>query len=233
MLLCLIVALPALADADPGPTPGDKAASSPCPAIRLDPDQFGPAERSLICDAAAATRAFFRAHGVDIRHSIRIRASDHSTDPTLPHIGSYSLTQKTIRLLGLMQAGHQLAQNRLFGLPLNDALYRSVVVHELAHAVADQHFVSRSPSLIAQEYIAYVAQLSTMDPVVREQILKTNKLAPYTDISEMSSTYYGMNPSGFGIKVYRHFISLDDPGRFLRGLLSGDIKPDDAEGILP
>ena len=44
-------------------------------------------------------------------------------------------------------------------------------------------------------------------------------------IDEMSSTYYGLDPSGFGIKAYRHFLSLDDPSRFLRGLLSGEITP--------
>jgi hypothetical protein len=233
MLFCAAIAVSAFADTGPGPTPADEAAFSPCPAIRLDPHHFGQAERSLICDAAAETRAFFRAHGVDIRHSIRIRAGVLPTDPTLRHIGSYSLTSKTIRLLGLTPAELRIANSTLFGLPLNDTLYQSIVVHELAHAVADQHFVSSRPSLVAQEYIAYVAQLSTMDPATREQILKANRRAPYTDISEMSSTYYAMNPSGFGIKAYLHFISLDDPGQFLRGLLSGDIAPDESDGMLP
>jgi hypothetical protein len=233
MLLCLAMALPAFADSGTGSAPANAPAFSPCPAIRIDPKDFGQNERSLICDAADETRAFFRAHGIDIKRSIHVRASDRQADPVLPHIGAYTLASKTVRLIGLAQAGHQVPENTLFGLPLNATLYQSVVVHELAHAVANQHFADSRPSLVAQEYIAYAAQLSTMEPATRQRILTSNKLPPYKSIDEMSSIYYAMNPNGFGIKAYLHFVSLDDPGRFLRRLLAGDIQPADSEDVLP
>jgi len=233
MAFCLVMALSTFADSGTESASLNAQAFSPCPAIRIDPTDFGPTERSLICDAANEIRAFFRAYGIDIRRSIRIRASNGQADPALPHIGAYALESKTVRLIGLDRARHQVPENTLFGLPLNTTLYQSVVVHELAHAVANQHFADSRPSLVAQEYIAYAAQLSTMDAATRQRILTSNRLPPYQGIDEMSSIYYAMNPSGFGIKVYLHFVSLEDPGRFLRGLLSGDIRPIDSEDMLP
>jgi len=63
----------------------------------------------------------------------------------------------------------------------------------------------------------------------RSAILERYDLPAYEDIEEMSSTFYALNPSGFGVKVFRHYQSLPDPGRFIRGLLSGDIQPAGAE----
>lgn len=233
MLLSLATTCPVLADTGIDATPVNAPIEGSCPAIRINPGQFEPTERRLICDAAARAREFFRAFGIDIRRSIRIEASHGSDTAGLPHIGSYSLTDKTVRLAGPNQAASEAAGDTLFGLPLTEALYRSVVVHELAHAIANQHFVDARPSLVAQEYVAYVAQLSTMEPATRDPILQADSLPPYESIDEMSSTYYAMDPSGFGIKVYRHFLSLDDPGAFLRGLLSGTIRPENTEYRLP
>jgi hypothetical protein len=114
---------------------------------------------------------------------------------------------------------------------MNEALYVGVVVHEIAHAIAGQHFEIRPASVVAQEYIAYAAQLSTMEPETRSEILQRYDLAAFGGIGEMSSTFYGLNPSGFGVKVFRHYQSLSGPGRsqFIRGLLSGAIRPTDSE----
>ncbi|MCB1772002.1 MAG: hypothetical protein KDI88_00175 [Gammaproteobacteria bacterium] len=231
VLLCVTLTLPALADTRVDETAIDRRDFVTCPAIRIDGSQFAEQDRSLICDAAARAREFFRSFGIGIRQSIRIEASSEAGG--LPHIGSFSLTDRIVRLTGQRRAGSEMAGDTLFGLPLNETLYRSVVVHELAHAIANQHFVDARPSLVAQEYIAYVAQLSTLETATRARILAANSLPAYASVDEMSSTYYAMDPSGFGIKVYRHFLSLDDPGAFLRGLLSGDIKAETSEYRLP
>lgn len=209
--------------------PAETDASPACPAIRIDRADFTAEDRKLICKAATTARSFFQSHGVDIRQSLRIRSQDEQAASTLPHIGSYSTADKTVSLQSFEQASGKDGGNTLFGLPLDKILYESVVVHEIAHAIADQHFTCRPPPLVAQEYLAYVAQLSTMEQTTRERILIRNGRPAYEGIGEMSPTYYALDPSGFGIKAYRHFVALTDPGEFIRGLLSGRLQPTDAE----
>jgi hypothetical protein len=211
------------------PAAGQDLGRGDCPAIDIDEQAFSAQERQLIREGATAARAFFRSHGVDVQETIRVDAREPDGSDRLPHIGAYSLKNQTVAILTLEQALRQGRGHTLFGLPLDERLYRSVVVHEIAHAIADQNFTITDPSLAAQEYLAYVAQLATLDSGLREEILRGFALSPYEGIDEMSSVYYQMAPACFGVKAYLHFISLQDPGVFIRGLLSGSIAPANPE----
>jgi len=200
-----------------------------CPSIQIDAQAFSATEQRLIRESAGSARAFLQSHGVDLRETIRVGRLDADRFDRFPHIGSYSSEKQTIALLDLEQALRQGEDHTLFGLPLDEALYRSVVVHEIAHAITDQHFTIPNPSLVAQEYLAYVVQLSTMESRVREEILRGFALSAYKGIEEMSPVYYQMAPACFGVKAYLHFLALQDPGGFIRGLLSGAIRPTSPE----
>jgi hypothetical protein len=220
LLICLSVAIPVTVL-----TEGQEPVCAACPAILIEPQAFSAQERELIREGATRARDFFHAHGVDLKGAIRlgIRTADYGG--SLPHIGSYSLQQKTIKLLSLRQSLSHSEASSLFGLPIDRALYKSVVAHEIAHAIADQHFAMPTPSLVAQEYLAYVVQLSTMEPQLREKVLSSYDVLPYQDVEEMSPIYYEMAPSRFGVKAYLHFLTLKNPSVFIHGLLSGAIKP--------
>jgi hypothetical protein len=188
-----------------------------------------PAETRIIRAAAVQACEFFSRFGIAPRRPVKVRLSDEVLDVELPHIAAYAPATRTVRLASLQRVEAMPASQRLFDLPLDEALYQSVVVHEIAHAIAHQHFAVDKPSLVAQEYIAYVAQLATVEPAVRQRILQRWRLPAYRDIGEMSAVYYALNPSGFGVKAYGHFISLPDPARFLSDLLSGAIAPVESE----
>lgn len=179
----------------------------------------------MVCGASAKALGFFRSHGVDSTSMITVRVVDRDIDPRLPHIGAYSAANKSIELLRLHSPTQRQSNFSLFGLPMDEALYQSVVVHELAHAIADQNFAYENPPVVIQEYIAYVTQLATMEPATRQRILAARDLPAYSHLDEMSYLYYAMDPCGFAVKAYRHFRSLDDPGKFLRDLLSGARRP--------
>lgn len=224
LLIWLSAVVPVMAAAD-----GQVPVCVACPAILIDPRDFSVQERQLIREGAISARDFFHVHGVELNGAIHlgIRTVDYSG--SLPHIGSYSLEQKTIKILSLKQSLSQNDGNCLFGLPIDGSLYRSVVAHEVAHAIADQHFAMPAPSLVAQEYLAYVVQLSTMAPQLREKVLGGYDTLPYKDVGEMSRIYYEMAPSRFGVKAYLHFQTLKNPSAFIHGLLSGSIKPAGSE----
>jgi hypothetical protein len=184
------------------------------------------ADRELICRATVRVQDFFAGYGIDPGAVIRVGPAEEGSAQTPRHLGLYDLRQRRITLLPYEHARRRDIPDMLFGQEINAALYVSVVAHELAHAIADQHFRQRPAPLVAQEYIAYTAQLSTLESGIRREILSRSRRTAFADIDEMSTTYYALDPSGFGIKAFLHFRQLDDPGAFLRGLLSGEIYSD-------
>lgn len=193
-----------------------------CASLRVETPAATDDERRLLCDAAEKALAFFQTYDLGIDKVIRVRIEREPLNPRQPHLGSYTAATQTIRLLGLDQIR---PHHALFGLPLDRDLYESVVVHELAHAIAAQHFTEKAPAIVFQEYLAYVAQLSTMAPDLRARILLSHDTAPFAAIEDISWTFYAMAPSAFGVKAYHHFSTVKDRRQLLDRLLSGDLRP--------
>ena len=199
--------------------------SSSCFTILLDKGLGSAEERTLVCDGAAKARAFFSSLGIELKRRIRLQLQEAEIEGRRSHLGSYDAASDRVDLLTLEQAKALTVDDALFGLQMDERLYESLVVHEVAHAIAGQQFGLRPAPLVSQEYIAYVAQFSTMDPAIRSRILRAYTLEAFAGLEEMSSTYYALDPSRFGVKAWLHFQALDDRGGFIRDLLSGAIRP--------
>lgn len=100
-------------------------------------------------------------------------------------------------------------------------MYRSLVIHEVAHAVASCNFSIADPTVHAQEYIAYVAMFATMDAVFRTRILAANPVPGFENESEINELTYAMDPTRFGVQAYRHYLEEAHGDAFLRKTLNG------------
>lgn len=193
-----------------------------CAALHVETPTSTRDERKLLCDAAEKALAFFDTYDIGIKHVIRLRIEREPLNPSQPHLGSYSWVTRTVRLLGLDQIE---PHHALFGLPLDRELYESVAVHELAHAIAAQHFNDREPPVVFQEYLAYAAQLSTMAPDLRTRILLRHDDAAFEAMEDLSWTFYALAPGEFGVMAYRHFSTVKEKRELVVRLLSGEIRP--------
>ena len=218
LLLCMFAWVPSVSAAA-------DAARSSCPTIRLSGGVGSAEERALVCDAAARARGFFRELGIELNQPVRLRLHQTEIAGRSLHLGSYDARLDQVDLLTFEQAQRLTTGDALFGRRMDEPLYRSLVVHEVAHAIAGQHFGYRPVSPVAQEYIAYVAQLSTVDPAIRAEILQAYDLEAFSGVEEMSLTFYALNPSGFGVKAWLHYQGLADRAGFVRDVLAGAIRP--------
>ncbi len=179
----------------------------------------------LACQAARAAADFLGDHGFDVRPSIEIaidnEACKHQHDRVL---GIFSGREEEVIVMSQDACRRALANGTLFGLPFDAELYRSLVAHEVAHAIAAANFAVNHPSRLAHEYIAYVVQLATMAPRHRDRILARAKVHAYTSFSEMSETYHSLSPADFAVKVYGHFLAATDRIAVLRAVLAGRLS---------
>ena len=104
------------------------------------------------------------------------------------------------------------------GLPIDRALHRSLVSHEVAHHIAPANFKIEKPAVVAHEYIAYVMMFATMAPYQRDRILER---FPGDTERPFNLTLYMLAPHFFGAQAYRYFTGLKDRQQFLERVLSG------------
>lgn len=108
-----------------------------------------------------------------------------------------------------------------FDVAIDRSMYRSLVAHEVAHAIVACHIAIPEPTIQAKEYLAYVAMFATMDQRLRDLIMKTNPDSAFDRESKINATIYLCDPMRFAVRAYRHFIKIEHGNEFLRRVLSG------------
>jgi hypothetical protein len=108
-----------------------------------------------------------------------------------------------------------------FRIPIDAHLNRSLVAHEVAHAIDAQNFWIAMPSTPAKEYVAYVTLLATMPDELRERVLSQFPGPGFEAEWQMNMTVYLLGPLRFGANAYRRFLKPGNGPDFLRAVLSG------------
>jgi hypothetical protein len=113
-------------------------------------------------------------------------------------------------------------RGRWFGVPIDLALYRSVVAHEVAHAIVGCHLGERKLASAAHEYVAYVTMFATMPAALRTKALANMPGEGFDLATQINSMVYGFDPMAFGADSYRHWIRQRDGAEFLRRVMAGE-----------
>jgi hypothetical protein len=180
-----------------------------------------PGDRQLACEGAGAALGFLEGIGLDVSGKIEIEivsSLDGNTSGTAA--GCYLAGSHKVMVLNYQKF---LAFGDWFGIPIDHALYRSLVAHEAAHVVAACHFQYPNPTIQAQEYIAYVTMFATMEPRQRASVMMRYPGKGYETEQQINATIYLCDPMRFGVQVYRHFLKDGHGADYLRAVLAGSV----------
>jgi len=182
----------------------------------------------LACAGAADAVAFLSQQGLTVDTVMRIDVLDsvylHENDtPSYRILGQFDAKQDVIMVTSIKGQLQMAAEKPIFGVPYQEALFRSVVAHEVAHAIAEDNFHVTEPTRLAHEYIAYIVQLATMVPGLRQQVLDHHPVPAFESELEINPMVYGLNPDVFAVKAFRHFRSPGVGTTFVQALLSRDL----------
>jgi hypothetical protein len=173
-----------------------------------------------ICNSADDALAFFIQLDMELLHPLVIEIV-----PNLPDwmsetaVGCYQEEERKIFVLTFSAFEKR---EVWFGVPVNRSMYRSLVTHEVAHAVASCHFGTPEPTIHADEYVAYVAMFAMMNPAFRARIFAANPGVGFDSELEINEITYSFNPMRFGVEAYRHYLKREHGDAFLLKVLSGD-----------
>lgn len=181
-------------------------------------------DAALACEGARQALEFLRGLGLRIPADLQIEVVEQLPQlHGVPQLGTYEVRSDRIRVLSYTSCGRIGRDDLLFDQPLDHDLYRSLVAHEFAHAVVARNCTAERPCLVAHEYVAYTTQFAAMSAALRARILGASAVEGFTTEEEMSEMRYLLDPQGFGIAAYRHFIGPGGGPGFVTRLLNGEV----------
>lgn len=174
----------------------------------------------IACEGARDAIEFLASQNLDVTNNISIEIVT-SLPPVVSKSAAGCYLESERRVLILVYSEFK-KYKTWFGISINRLLYRSLISHEVAHLVADQNFKIPRPSIQAKEYIAYVTQLSTMEPALRKRVMSYFKCKAFAGDWQMFETIYMLDCMRFGVRAYLHFLKLTDGDKYLHAILNGE-----------
>ena len=196
------------------------ASTHPCSNSFISVKADATANYHAICSSAEDALTFFSRLNLQPLHPLVVEVvSSLPSTVSRTAIGCY--LEENERILVLTYAAVQEREN-WFGVAVDRSMYRSLVTHEVAHAVASCNFAIPNPTIQAKEYVAYVAMFAMMKPHLRKQIMARNPSFSFDSEQEMNELVYMFDPMRFGVGAYRHYLEEGKGNEFLLRVLSGN-----------
>jgi hypothetical protein len=113
------------------------------------------------------------------------------------------------------------------GTPYNalpqEEFYKSVVVHEVVHAVMHQRFKRPPASLAAYEYPAYALQIASLSPRTRDKFLQSFVRIVVGPDSIFTDSLLHFDPFFFAARAYQHYRQSANGCTGITAPLEGDV----------
>ena len=122
---------------------------------------------------------------------------------------------------GAMQS-QRLPESAFAPLGIED-YFRSVVIHEVAHAVFDKTPCPFQDCVAAAEYVAYTLQVMSLTPEQQKTFEGSAGLDRKISRDELNAMYLFLAPNKFAQKAWTHLKQRDDPCAFLGQVIDGTV----------
>jgi hypothetical protein len=206
----------------------DGSAVADCQSYAIRIRQASPIEMLLICGGIADALTFFTTHGldtgvvIDVTVETFVRAGE-SDDFAFPVLGQFRPDANRVFMTALESQREMSRTNQVFRQDFDPRQFREVVAHEVAHVLAEHNFGVTEPSRLLHEYIAYIVQMSTMDPARRDRILAAYDAGPFGSVTEINPIVYAVAPNVFAVKAYLYFEAQPDKKAYLDRIMAEDL----------
>lgn len=192
-----------------------------CANLPVQVESTQPSTITDVCDGAASALKFLAPYGVKPTGRIVIDLVDATLERNGGRVfGYYDAGADRITLMSLSAIRAHKMVAALHGPPIGSVYYRSLVAHEVTHALYHQNSANEALSHAAQEYLAYVTQMAVLSPSYRQEVISHADVVAWRSGESISDIYMAMAPEKFAVKSYLHFRGLSDPAAFVKTLLN-------------
>lgn len=178
-------------------------------------------DAEMVCEAVGLTTVLFDQYNVPaLLFPLRIQVVEEMKDGC---VALYHCGEDRIEILEppLMETRRD-PDGAFTFLPINE-YFRSVVVHELAHAASDGAPCPFGICVVRDEYVAYAMQVMFLTSDAQLEFAAIAELERPISRDELSSIMLFIAPNLFAQKVWTHLTQRDDPRGFIGQLSEGKV----------
>lgn len=179
----------------------------------------------LACSASRGALGHLKRLGVDVDRRIHVDvASGPVMSGSMQCYGRFDPTANKVSIASISYIGTLLRTDSPYSSLPSHIVFLSVISHEIVHAALHDARPHAPLSRTAQEYVAYVIELSLMTPRSRQSFLRASPSNVPPHISQLTELALMMAPQAFGATAYRHYSKVPNQPKFLLQVLRGEIE---------
>lgn len=178
----------------------------------------------MTCKAAEhATLLFERCNVPSLSGSVHINIVDNLE---LGCVALYHCGEDWVEVLAPSSIAAIRDPDGAFGFLRMEEYFRSVIVHELAHAAFDSVACPFASCVTGNEYVAYNMQVMSMTPQAQSKFAEIAGLDRKISRDELSPANLFMAPNLFAQKAWTHLSQRDDSCEFIGQITDGTVLLD-------
>lgn len=193
----------------------------PCGTQPVAVSSAEPPLQEIICAAATQALEYLQRYDLHPRQTVHIGVVEYPLISSgHPIYGRYDRRSDRIHVMSLQSILNANETPLLYDEPLDLELYRSVIAHEVAHAVVQHNSRTADLAATVQEYLAHATQLAVLPEARRARIIAAAGVGPWEPGDVISDIYMAMAITRFAVKCYLHLSAHQEPVGFVHTLLA-------------
>jgi hypothetical protein len=194
-----------------------------CPPERITVEADTEALAMRICGVALQATGLANMCGYGLERDIAIKVVPRIIGMNGNPLACFKAAQLTVEVLKPEATATTLTSRSAYSRLPPDALYDSLIVHEMTHAMFSPAGPRTAQTVVAQEYIASSFQIASMDADVRQILLDRYPRHDSVSLSELNVAMYSLAPVRFGVTAWRHYAQAENGCAILQQIVEGAI----------
>ena len=200
-----------------------KADAEACGSVAVSVSGASSEERDVSCLAAAQAIRLLERCGISPKWPIHIEVRAVVLNSSGSAIFGRFDAQHDAALVAQSATVRPLQADSAFRNILQGDFYRSILVHEVVHAVMHQNYKRQPASRAALEYPAFALQIASLSSIARERFLQMVNERSAAGNFLFNDIILALDPACFAARAYEHFANSDMGCGHLRALLEGNV----------
>jgi hypothetical protein len=194
----------------------------PCAAVPVRVADASLDEHQLICAAAHDAIKLLERCKISPSRPFQVQIADEVRHPLGGAIfGFFDSAQEKVLVAREASVPDLVSGTPYADLPRRD-FYKSLIVHEVVHAVLHQNLVQRPKTHAAYEYPAYAMQIESLPSAARDSFLQSFSRGAVREDFVFTDNILLFDPFFFAARAYEHFKASPDSCGYLKSLLLGE-----------
>jgi hypothetical protein len=196
-----------------------------CPYVGISVKAATPDQAERICEFAQEAVSLISSCHLPQQRPIRIEVVDEIAHPFAICLAGFDCDYDRIRIVVRDSYTALVEPEDPYADFPPEALVRTLLFHEITHALIEQNSADREVPLVDHEYIAAAMELEHMDPALRETILHYANLETPAD-GRVNIWIYRLDPRRFAANAWLHFRLPRNGCDLVERLVTGDASFD-------